>query len=107
MESTPFDSSKLFTVKWPKSTNHRTQSVSGVLVETNVQHQVALHFYNETRELEQEVGYDEHGGRMNTPRGIVYVRELGDSILISEGAAMLLRDLLNTLFPVPPREEAN
>ncbi len=107
MASPAFDSAKLFSVKWPRSDTHDTRSVSGVLVETNVQQQVALHFYNEVRELEDEVGYDEQGGRTNSPRNIVYVRELSDSILISDNAALQLRDVLNTLFPPTSQEEPN
>jgi hypothetical protein len=73
--------------------------VSGVLLESNVHRQVALHFYNELRELEYEVQYSLDGNRVSESRGITYVRELSDTILISEGVARQLRDMLNTLFP--------
>jgi hypothetical protein len=64
-----------------------------------VHRQVALHFYNELRELEDEVQYSLDGNRVSESRGITYVRELSDTILISEGVARQLRDMQNTLFP--------
>ena len=48
-------SEKVYKVEWPKADDHRTKSLSGVLVGTNVQGQVALHFYNEVRALDEEV----------------------------------------------------
>ena len=95
------DNSKLYTVKWPKSTDHQTKSQSGVMVESNLQGQIALHFYNETRELEQQVQYDMDGNRSSQPRDIVYVREVNDTLLLSEASARQLRDMLNTLFAEP------
>ena len=93
------DATKLYTVKWPKASGHQTKSLSGVLVETNIQQQVTLHFYNEYRELEEEVQYALDGSRTSEARDITYVRELTDSILINASAARQLRDMLNTLFP--------
>jgi hypothetical protein len=93
------DSSEFYTVKWPAAASHQTKSVSGVLLESNVHRQVALHFYNELRELEDEVQYSLDGSRASESRGITYVRELSDTILISEGVARQLKDMLNTLFP--------
>jgi hypothetical protein len=93
------DSSEVYTVKWPAAATHQIKSVSGVLLESNVHRQVALHFYNELRELEDEVQYSLDGNRVSESRGITYVRELSDTILISEGVARQLRDMLNTLFP--------
>ena len=43
------DGSRYYTVRWPKASDHETRSVSGVIAESNVQGQIALHFYNETR----------------------------------------------------------
>ena len=94
--------SKLYTVKWPLAERHRTQSVSGVLVESNVQRQVALHFFNETRELDDNVAYGEDGKRINPPREITYIRELADSVLISEASARQLKEMLDALFPDDP-----
>ena len=93
-----------YTVKWPRAEEHRLRSRSGVLVETNVQGQVALHFYDETRELDPEVHFDEAGKRISPRRGVVYVREVADSLLLSESSARQLRDVLNSLFtkPAPP-----
>ena len=93
------DTEKLYTVKWPKASTHQTKSLSGVLVETNIQQQVTLHFYNEFRELENEVQYALDGSRASEPRDITYVRELTDTILLNASAARQLRDMLNTLFP--------
>lgn len=93
------DSSEFYTVKWPAADNHQVKSLSGVLVESNVHRQIALHFYNEFRELEDEVQYALDGSRVGESRGITYVRELSDTILISENAARQLKDMLNTLFP--------
>lgn len=92
------DASSFYTIKWPMARTHQTKSLSGVLVETNAQRQVALHFFNEVRELEDEVQYSIDGERVNEARGISYVRELSDTMLISEAAARQLRDMLNTLF---------
>lgn len=103
---------QLYTVKWPKSADYRIRSVSGVMVESNLQRQIALHFYNEVRELEAEIQYQSDGQRGGEARPMVYQRELADSILIGESAALQLRDLLNTLYPpqsAPPQtsEEIN
>ena len=95
------DNSKLYTVKWPKATEHQTKSQSGVMIESNLQGQIALHFYNETRELEKLVQYTIDGNRTSNPRDIVYVREVNDTVLISESSARQLRDMLNTLFAEP------
>ena len=73
----------LYTIKWPKADAHTTRSVSGVLVESNVRGQLALHFYNEIRELEPKVEYMEDGSRAEPPRSVTYVREITDSILLS------------------------
>ena len=81
--------------------------MSGVLLESNVQRQIALHFYNEVRELEEEVQYREDGQRDGDPREVTYVRELSDSLLISEEAALHLRNVLNSVFPVTEPEEMN
>ena len=87
-----------YTVKWPRAGEHRLRSRSGVLVETNVQGQVALHFFDETRELDPEVRFDEGGKRISPRRGVVYVREVADSVLLSESSARQLRDVLDNLF---------
>lgn len=92
------DSTTYYTVKWPRAPEHRLRSRSGVLVETNVQGQVALHFFDETRELDPEVRFDEAGGRISPPRGIAYVREVADTLLLSESSARQLRDVLDNLF---------
>jgi len=96
-----------FTVKWPKSADHRTKSLSGVHVETNVQRQVVLHFFNELREMDEEVQYNSEGARASESRAITYVRELSDTILIGESAAVQLRDMLIALFPVANPEGIN
>jgi hypothetical protein len=106
-EGYPVASPNFFTVKWPKAAGYQTKSLSGVLVETNVQRQVALHFFNEIREIEEEVQYGDDGSRTTEPRTIIYVRELSDTILIGEAAARQLRDMLLTLFPLTPPEEIN
>lgn len=92
------ESTTYYTVKWPRAPEHRLRSRSGVLVETNVQGQVAFHFFDETRELDPEVRFDETGERTSQPRGIVYVREVAESLLLSESSARQLRDVLDTLF---------
>ncbi len=92
------ESTTYYTVKWPRASEHRLRSRSGVLVETNVQGQVALHFFDETRELDPEVRFNETGERISEPRGIVYVREVADTLLLSESSARQLRDVLTTLF---------
>ena len=94
----------LYTVKWPKAAAHATKSVSGVLVESNVRGQLALHFYNEVRELEPQVEYMEDGARAGRPRSVAYVREITDSILLSGTTARQLRDVLGEFLPVSPRE---
>ena len=101
------DSDTYYTVKWPRSPEHRLRSRSGVLVETNVQGQVALHFYDETRELDPEVRFGETGERLSEPRGIVYVREVADTLLLGESGARQLRDVLNTLFADPAPQRMN
>lgn len=96
-----------FSVKWPKAAGYQARSQSGVLVETNVQRQVALHFFNEIRELEDEVRYSEDGSRSTEPRNITYVRELSGTILIAESTARQLRDMLLALFPLAAQAEIN
>lgn len=96
-----------FTVKWPKGAGYQAKSQSGVHVETNVQRQVALHFFNEMREMEDEVQYTSEGARAKEPRAITYVREINETILIGENAAIQLRDMLLALYPLKPREEIN
>ena len=91
----------LYTVKWPKADAHETKSVSGVLVESNVRGQLALHFYNEIRELEPKVEYMEDGSRADPPRSVTYVREITDSILLSGSTARQLRDVLGEFLSVP------
>ena len=88
----------LYTVKWPKADSHTTKSASGVLVEGNVRGQLALHFYNEVRELEPQVEYRQDGSRAGTPRAMTYVREITDSILVSEDTARQLHDVLDELL---------
>ena len=96
-----------YTVKWPRAPEHRLRSRSGVLVETNVQGQVALHFFDETRELDPEVRFDEAGKRISPPRGIAYVREVADTLLLSESSARQLRDVLDNLFAEPAPQRMN
>ena len=91
----------LYTVKWPKADTHETKSVSGVLVESNVRGQLALHFYNEVRELEARIGYMEDGSRADPPRSVTYVREITDSILLTGATARQLRDVLDEFLSVP------
>ena len=91
----------LYTVKWPKADAHETKSVSGVLVESNVRGQLALHFYNEVRELETRIEYMEDGSRADPPRSVTYVREITDSILLSGSTARQLRDVLDEFLSVP------
>jgi hypothetical protein len=91
---------RLYSVKWPKAANHRVRSLSGVMVESNVQRQIALHFFNEVREIEDQVDYDADGGRQSEPRPIAYIREMTDTILLSDSAARQLRDMLLTLLPL-------
>lgn len=98
---------RLYTVKWPKSDDYVLKSISGVLVESNVQRQIALHFYNEVRELEEEVQFQDDGQRMGEPREVIYTREMTESILMGEATAVQLRDILNTLFPVQESGEIN
>ena len=94
----------LYTVKWPKAAAHATKSVSGVLVESNVRGQLALHFYNETRELEPRVDYMEDGSRAESPRPVTYVREITDSVLLGASTARQLRDVLDEFLSVSPDE---
>ena len=95
------DASPLYTIKWPKADAHETKSVSGVLVESNVRGQLALHFYNEVREIEPKVEYMEDGSRAAPPRAVTYVREITDSILLSGATARQLRDVLDEFLSVP------
>ena len=90
----------LYTVKWPRADTHSTKSVSGVLVESNVRGQLALHFYNEIRELEPKVEYMEDGSRADPPRPVTYVREITDSVLLSGATARQLRDVLDEFLSV-------
>jgi len=76
------------------------KSSSGVLVESNVRGQLALHFYNEVRELESRVEYMEDGSRADPPRSVTYVREITDSILLSGATARQLRDVLDEFLSV-------
>ena len=94
----------LYTVKWPKAEAHETKSVSGVLVESNVRGQLALHFYNEVREIEPKVAYMENGSRADPPRSVTYVREITDSILLSGATARQLRDVLDEFLSVSPKD---
>ena len=94
------DDSPLYTVKWPKADAHETTSVSGVLVESNVRGQLALHFYNEVRDLEPKVEYMEDGSRADPPRSVIYVREITDSILLTGATARQLRDVLDEFLSV-------
>ena len=94
------DVSPLYTIKWPKAAAHTTKSVSGVLVESNVRGQLALHFYNEVRELEPRIEYMEDGSRADPPRPVTYVREITDSILLSGSTARQLRDVLDEFLSV-------
>lgn len=98
---------KLYTVKWPKADGYWLRSHSGVLVESNVQRQIALHFYNEVRELEPEIQYQQDGQRMGTERDVVYAREITGTALLGEAAAIQLRDVLNTMFPPEGPGEMN
>ena len=90
----------LYTVKWPKAEAHVTKSVSGVLVEANVRGQLALHFYNEVRELEPQIEYMKDGSRADPPRAVAYVREITDSILLTASTARQLRDVLAEFLSV-------
>jgi len=90
----------LYTVKWPKAASHSTKSVSGVLVESNVRGQLALHFYNEVRELEPRIEYMEDGSRADPRRAVIYVREITDSVLLSGATARQLRDVLDEFLSV-------
>ena len=94
----------LYTVKWPKAAAHTTKSVSGVLVESNVRGQLALHFYNETRELEPRVDYMEDGSRADPRRPVTYVREITDSVLLGASTARQLRDVLDEFLSVSQDE---
>ena len=88
------------TVKWPRAASHATKSVSGVLVESNVRGQLALHFYNEVRELEPRIDYMEDGSRADPRRAVIYVREITDSVLLSGSTARQLRDVLDEFLSV-------
>ena len=94
----------LYTVKWPRAADHCTKSVSGVLVESNVRGQLALHFYNEVRELETKIEYMEDGSRADASRPVTYVREISDSILLSASTARQLRDVLAEFLSVSAEE---
>ena len=95
----------LYTVKWPRAAAHATKSVSGVLVEGNVRGQLALHFYNEVRELEPRIEYMEDGSRADPPRPVTYVREITDSILLAGATARQLRDVLDEFLAVSPGDQ--
>ena len=92
------DEAPLYTIEWPRADAHETKSVSGVLVERNVHGQLALHFFNEVRELEPRIRYMEDGSRADPPRDLTYVREITDSILLSGATARRLRDVLDELL---------
>ena len=94
------DDSPLYTIEWPRAYTHETKSVSGVLVERNIHGQLALHFYNEVRELEPSIQYMEDGSRADSPRALTYVREITDSILLSGATARHLRDRLEECLAV-------
>lgn len=94
------DETPLYTIEWPRADTHETKSVSGVLVESNVRGQLALHFYNEVRELEPRIEYMEDGSRAGAPRSVTYVREITDSILLSGATARQLRDVLDEFLSV-------
>ena len=97
-------SSPLYTIKWPKAATHATKSVSGVLVEGNVRGQLALHFYNEVRELEPQVEYMEDGSRADASRSVTYVREITDSILLTGSTARQLHEVLGGFLSVTRME---
>ena len=96
----------LYSVKWPRAEAHETKSVSGVLVESNVRGQLALHFYNEVRELEPKVEYMEDGSRAAPPRSVTYVREITDSILLTGATARQLRNVLDEFLSVSQGDRA-
>ena len=58
-------------------------------------------------QVEPLVAYDQQGVRSSEPRPISYVRELADTVLISEGAARQLRDVLNAYFAEQSSEVLN
>ena len=97
----------LYTIEWPRADAHETKSVSGVLVERNVHGQIALHFYNEVRELEPSIRYMEDGSRADPSRALTYVREITDSILLSGATARRLRDVLDELLSGTPGERTS
>ena len=101
------DETPLYTIEWPRSDAHETKSVSGVLAERNVHGQVALHFYNEVRELEPSIRYMEDGSRADPSRALTYVREITDSILLSGETARRLRDVLDDLLSGAPGERTS
>ena len=101
------DETPLYTIKWPRADAHETKSVSGVLVERNVHGQLALHFYNEMRELEPRIEYMDDGSRADPPRSVTYVREITDSILLSSPTARQLRDVLDELLSVAQGERSS
>ena len=102
--SGPASENPLYAVKWPKAAAHTTKSVSGVLVEANVRGQLALHFYNEIRELEPQIEYMEDGSRAASPRSVTYVREITDSILLTASTARQLHDVLGEFLSVNRKE---
>ena len=101
------DDTPLYTIEWPRADAHETKSVSGVLAERNVHGQVALHFYNEVRELEPSIRYMEDGSRADPSRALTYVREITDSILLSGATARRLRDVLDDLLSGAPGERTS
>ena len=50
---------------------------------------------------------DEAGKRISSPRGIAYVREVADTLLLSESSARQLRDVLDNLFAEPAPQRMN
>lgn len=57
MNSNLNNANSFYTIKWPTARTHQTKSLSGVLVETNAQRQVALHFwfFGNLRERPQDI----------------------------------------------------
>ena len=101
------DETPLYTIEWPRADAHETKSVSGVLVERNVHGQIALHFYNEVRELEPSIQYMKDGSRADRPRALTYVREITDSILLSGATARRLLDVLDDLLSGTPGDRSS
>ena len=83
----------LYTIKWPKTDTHATKSASGVLVESNLRGQVAMHIYNEVRELESQVEYNKDGSRASSARSVTYVREIVETFLIRQQHQLRVHDV--------------